>query len=237
MIPASLPLIRAENLGRSYALGNTRVDALRGINLDVEPGEFVTLMGPSGSGKTTLLHLLGCLDTPSAGRYFLDGREVNTLSSPQRAALRGEKLGFVFQSFYLIPGLTALENVALPLLYRPNASSTEAQAHAREALRQLGMADRATHHPAELSGGERQRVAIARALVNRPALLLADEPTGNLDSATGAEVMRLLVELWQSRLTIILVTHDTQVAGYAPRVLWLKDGRLIREEGAREPLA
>jgi putative ABC transport system ATP-binding protein len=231
-----MPLIKTEELTRNYRLGKTEVRALNGVNLSVTQGEFTALMGASGSGKSTLLHLLGCLDAPTSGRYFLDGREVGGLNVRERAVLRGECLGFVFQSFFLIPSLTAVDNVALSLLYRRGARPAAARQQALAALDQVGLAERAAHRPAELSGGERQRVALARALVNHPRLLLADEPTGNLDSASGADVMRMLVDLWQGGLTILLVTHDPGIAARAGRTLWLKDGRIIREERKHEPV-
>jgi putative ABC transport system ATP-binding protein len=185
-------------------------------------------MGPSGCGKSTLLHLLGCLDVPSAGSYFLEGQEVSKMSARERAILRGRRIGFVFQNFFLLPNLSSLENVALPLLYQRDAH--QARQRAAEVLEKLGLTDRARHRPMELSGGERQRVAIARALVNQPAILLADEPTGNLDSATGAEMMAMLVEQWQNGVSILLVTHDSQVAAYAQRVIHMRDGRILSEE-------
>jgi len=222
-----LPLVLAEGLEREYRLGSTRVRALRGVDLSIAPGEFVALMGPSGCGKSTLLQLLGCLDTPTAGRYWLEGREIGALSGDKRATLRNTRLGFVFQNFFLLPNQTAAENVALPLLYQGNLPGIPTRTAA--ALAQVGLSDRAWHRPNQLSGGERQRVAIARALVNRPTLLLADEPTGNLDSATGAEVMTLLKELWRKGLTILLVTHDATVAGYANRTLRMRDGMIIEE--------
>ena len=217
----------AEGLARDYHLGHTTVQALRGVDVRIAAGEFVALMGPSGCGKSTLLSLLGCLDTPSRGTYQLDGRDVSRLGAGERARLRNSRLGFVFQSFFLLPGFSALENVALPLIYQRGRPNTAGSAAA--ALERVGLAERAAHRPNELSGGERQRVAIARALVNQPAILLADEPTGNLDSATGAEVMGLFRELWQGGLTIVLVTHDAQVAAYAQRTLHLRDGRVVRE--------
>jgi len=222
------PLIDAEGLARDYHLGRTTVQALRGVDVRIVAGELVALMGPSGCGKSTLLYLLGCLDTPSRGTYRLEGRDVSHLGAVERARLRNNRLGFVFQSFYLLPGFSALENVALPLIYRRGRPLMDEQA--ADALARVGLASRATHRPNELSGGERQRVAIARALVNQPTLLLADEPTGNLDSATGAEVMGLFRELWQDGLTILLVTHDAQVAAIAQRTLHLRDGRIVREE-------
>jgi putative ABC transport system ATP-binding protein len=228
MTPETQTLIAAEDLRRDYHLGNTTVHALRGVDLRIAAGEFVALMGPSGCGKSTLLYLLGCLDTPSHGTYRLEGRDVSHLGVGERARLRNSRLGFVFQSFYLLPGFSALENVALPLIYRRGRQPVIERAAA--ALERVGLAGRAAHRPNELSGGERQRVTIARALVNQPAILLADEPTGNLDSGTGAEVMALFRELWQAGLTILLVTHDAQVAASAQRSLHLRDGRFVREE-------
>jgi len=227
-------VIRTEGLSRVFMLGVTRVNALQGVSLRIEAGEFVALMGPSGCGKSTLMHLLGCLDVPSEGRYFLEGRDVSTLSAQERSLLRGRRLGFVFQNFYLIPSLNALDNVALPLLYQPGTHARDARHKAMAALDQVGLTERAAHRPMELSGGERQRAAIARALVNHPAVLLADEPTGNLDSATGAELMAMLIRLWQDGLTILVVTHDPNVAAYARRIIVMKDGRIIREETRQE---
>lgn len=230
------PLILAQELARTYVLGKTLVPALRGVNLRVERGEFLALMGPSGSGKSTLMHLLGCLDAPSSGRYVLEGRDVSTLSMGERSMLRGRRLGFVFQSFFLIPSLTAIENVALPLRYQPDIPAQVIQQRAIQALEKVGLEQRAAHRPVELSGGERQRIAIARALVNNPALLLADEPTGNLDSANGAGIMAMLVDLWKAGLTILLVTHDPGIAQYTQRVIWMKDGCIQREERRDELL-
>ena len=224
---SAAPLIAAEGLARDYHLGRTTVHALRGVDVSIMAGEFVALMGPSGCGKSTLLYLLGCLDTPSQGTYRLEGRDVSRLGAAERARLRNGRLGFVFQSFYLLPGFSALENVALPLIYQRGRQSPATRA--ADALARVGLAERAAHRPNELSGGERQRVAIARALVNQPAILLADEPTGNLDTGTGAEVMALLRGLWQGGLTILLVTHDAQVAAAAQRTLHLRDGRVVRE--------
>jgi putative ABC transport system ATP-binding protein len=226
-MPEAPAFIAAEGLARDYHLGRTTVPALRGVEVTIAAGEFVALMGPSGCGKSTLLYLLGCLDTPTRGTYRLEGRDVSRLGMAERARLRNARLGFVFQSFYLLPGFTALENVALPLIYqrgRPNVTE-----RAATALERVGLAARAAHRPNELSGGERQRVAMARALVNQPAILLADEPTGNLDSATGTEVMDLLRELWRGGLTVVLVTHDAQVAAYARRTLHMRDGRIVGE--------
>jgi putative ABC transport system ATP-binding protein len=216
------PVIKVENLTKTYTMGESEVLALRGVSLVVRDGEFVALMGPSGSGKSTLMHLLGCLDRPSAGRYWLDGQDVGGLSRGEQAAVRNEQIGFVFQTFNLLPRLSALENVAMPLTYRGRLKGIREQA--AEALERVGLADRLHHRPTELSGGQRQRVAVARALVTSPALILADEPTGNLDSKTGSDIMALLTELNGEGLTIILVTHDLTVAGYAKRVLQMQDG-------------
>jgi len=224
---STLPIIATENLSRAYPMGTATVQALRAVTLAINAGEFVALMGSSGSGKSTLLHLLGCLETPTAGSYQLEGREVSTLSKDERARLRNERIGFIFQNFNLLPRLSALENVALPLLYRRDAG--EAHHRASQALRRVGLAERAEHRPNALSGGERQRVAIARALVAQPAILLADEPTGNLDSVTGGEIMALLMELSHEGSTILMVTHDAQIAAHAHRCLRLRDGQLVTE--------
>lgn len=221
------PLIETENLSRAYQMGTATVQALREVTLTINTGEFVALMGSSGSGKSTLLHLLGCLETPTAGRYQLEGREVSALSKDERARLRNQRIGFIFQNFNLLPRLSALENVALPLLYRRDSS--KAQQRASQALARVGLAERAQHRPNALSGGERQRVAIARALVAQPAILLADEPTGNLDSVTGAEIMALLGELSREGSTILMVTHDAQIAAHAHRRLHMRDGQLLAE--------
>jgi len=228
------PVIRTEELTRIFTLGKTQVRALQGVSLSIERGDFVALMGASGSGKSTLMHLLGCLDVPTSGSYFLEGRDVSTLPVYQRSLLRGQRLGFVFQNFFLIPSLNALDNVALPLLYQPGSHQRDARQKAMIALDQVGLTGRAAHRPMELSGGERQRVAIARALVNHPAVLLADEPTGNLDSVTGGELMAMLISLWQAGLTILVVTHDPNVAAYARRIVVMKDGRVVREETKHE---
>jgi len=221
-------VIRTENLTRTYTVGNSIVNALRGANIEVLTGEFVALMGPSGSGKSTMMHLLGCLDTPTAGRYLLEERDVSTLSKDERARVRNNRIGFIFQTFNLLPRLNALENVQLPLLYgRPNGDATQ---RASQALERVGLIQRAHHRPNELSGGERQRVAIARALVTDPALILADEPTGNLDSKTGADIMRLLVELCTEGRTILMVTHDANVAAHAGRILHMQDGEIVNGE-------
>ncbi len=221
------PLIEVQNLTKTYPMGEGEVPALRGVSFVVERGEFVALMGPSGSGKSTLMHLLGCLDRPTKGAYWLEGQDVSGLSRQQQAAVRNQQIGFVFQTFNLLPRLNALENVVMPLTYRGRVK--QAQEQAAEALARVGLADRLGHRPAELSGGQRQRVAMARALVTNPALILADEPTGNLDSKTGGDIMTLLTALNREGRTIILVTHDTDVARYARRVLQMQDGMISNQ--------
>jgi putative ABC transport system ATP-binding protein len=214
---------------KRYATGRTEVHALRGVDLVIERGEFVAVMGPSGSGKTTLMEILGCLSRPSEGRYSFDGRDVATIDADGLSRLRGEAIGFVFQSFNLLPRLTAAENVELPLVYR-GVARDERRARALEALERVGLGARAVHRPAELSGGERQRVAIARALINRPALILADEPTGNLDTATGSEIMAMLHRLNGAGHTLVLVTHDPGVGDEARRRVRIRDGRIQADE-------
>jgi putative ABC transport system ATP-binding protein len=222
-------MIEIQGLTRVYPMGETEVHALRRVSLRVEPGEFLALMGPSGSGKSTLMHLLGFLDTPTTGRYWFEGRDVSTLSDRERARLRNTHIGFVFQTFNLLPRLNALENVMLPLLYRGRVE--DVRERAVSTLKRVGLADRVGHRPTEMSGGQQQRVAIARALVTDPSVILADEPTGNLDSATGDDIMRLLVELHDEGRTVLVVTHDAQVAAYAQRTLHMLDGKIVGSEG------
>jgi putative ABC transport system ATP-binding protein len=221
-------VIETRGLTREYAMGEAVVRALRGVDLTIRKGEFVALMGSSGSGKSTLLHILGCLDSPTSGSYKLDGQDVSKLPRREQNLNRNTRLGFIFQNFFLIPSLNAFDNVALPLMYRRGVDDLTDRV--QTALEQVGLTDRSRHRPMELSGGQRQRVAIARALVTQPAILFADEPTGNLDSATGAEVMAILEDLWQQGLTILLVTHDPTVSAHARRVIYMKDGLIVREE-------
>ena len=221
------PLISVRDLVRTYDLGETQVQALRGVTLDVTPGEFVALTGPSGSGKSTFMHLLGCLDRPTSGDYTLDGQNVATMDKRALARVRNASLGFVFQGFNLLPRTTALENVELPLLYAGVRSASERHTRAAEALRAVGLGQRLGHHPNQLSGGQQQRVAIARALVNNPKLLLADEPTGNLDTRTSVEVMGIFQRLNIERgITIILITHEMDIAEYGTRLIRFRDGRI-----------
>jgi putative ABC transport system ATP-binding protein len=220
------PVIELDAITRVYSMGDNAVHALRGVNLTVNAGEMVAIMGTSGSGKSTLLNILGCLDVPTAGRYRLDGTAVETMSRSQLADLRNAKLGFVFQGFNLLARTSALENVELPLLYRRGAPVKDAHRRAAAALERVGLAGRLDHHPSMLSGGQQQRVAIARALVTEPTLLLADEPTGNLDSRTTLEVMALFQELNDQGITIIIVTHEPDVAQYAKRIIEVRDGHI-----------
>jgi putative ABC transport system ATP-binding protein len=220
--------IRTESLGRRYTMGQATIHALRGIDLVVGRGEYVAIMGPSGCGKSTLMNLLGCLDTPDTGRYWLGDRLVSELSDFELARVRNREIGFVFQAFALLPRQTALANVEMPLVYA-GARAVERHRRAREALERVGLADRAGHRPAELSGGQRQRVAIARALVTNPSLLLADEPTGNLDSATGAEILGLFDALHRAGNTLVLVTHERAIAERAGRTIQLRDGLVVSD--------
>ena len=229
------PIIAVDGLTKDYHLGSHTVHALLGVSVTIEPGEFVAVMGPSGSGKSTFMNLLGCLDTPTAGRYVVDGEDVAGLSPDALARIRNAKIGFVFQQFNLLPRTSALENVELPLLYA-GVSARERRARARARLAAVALADRESHQPSQLSGGQQQRVAIARALVNNPAVILADEPTGNLDSRTSVEVLTLLQRLNREGLTIVLVTHEADIAAYAGRILSFKDGRLRADERVAAPL-
>lgn len=221
-------MIYLKNVQKVYPMGEVNVPALRSIDLTIKPGEFVAIMGPSGSGKSTLMHLLGCLDLPSDGIVQLDGHDVTKLDEDTLAQIRGEKIGFVFQTFNLIPTLTALENVELPLFFQ-GVPRAERRARALELLRTVGLEERAHHKPAQLSGGERQRVAIARALANDPQIILADEPTGNLDSESGKTILELLKQCHREGKTIILVTHNPEAAAYAQRIIRIRDGRLVEE--------
>ena len=223
-------VIRAEGLEKAYDLGSVQVQALRGVDLSVQPGELIAIMGASGSGKSTLMNILGCLDAPTAGSYWLDGVRVDQLTRNELADLRNEKLGFVFQGFNLLARTSALDNVELPLLYDRTGRWTDTRALAATALERVGLGDRMDHKPSELSGGQQQRVAIARALVTQPALLLADEPTGNLDSRTSIEIMALFQALNEEGITILLVTHEHDIARYARRVIEMRDGQIVRDE-------
>jgi len=225
-------MISMEGIQKTYRVGDTEVAALRGVSLRIEKGEFVALMGPSGCGKSTLMNIMGCLDTPGAGSYRLDGQEVAGLDDDTLSAIRNQKIGFIFQSFNLLPRATALENVSLPLIYS-DQSGIEARAVA--VLSSVGLAERMDHKPPQLSGGQQQRVAIARALITDPVILLADEPTGNLDTKSGEEILLLFRELHRQGRTIVLVTHDPHIAGHAERVIHLKDGAIIGDV-APEPV-
>ena len=226
------PVIRIRDLTRVYVMGETEVRALDGVSVDVAPGEFLAVMGPSGSGKSTFMNIIGCLDRPTAGSYVLEGVDVSTLGKNERAAIRNDKIGFVFQSFNLLARTSALENVELPLLYsrKHRMSDAEQLEKARVCLGRVGLAERWDHTPAQLSGGQQQRVAIARALVNEPAIMLADEPTGNLDSRTSDEVMGIFQSLNEEGKTVVLITHEPDIAEYARRVVAFRDGRIVSDE-------
>lgn len=228
-------VIHLEQLRKSYYLGKQELPVLKGIGLDINKNEFVALMGPSGSGKSTLMNILGCLDTLTDGRYVLNGKDVSKMNDNELAEIRNQEIGFVFQQFNLLPRLTALENVALPLIYA-GVSKKERTERALEMLEKVNLADRHHHKPNELSGGQIQRVAIARALVNRPSIILADEPTGNLDSKTSVEIMNLITDIHKLGNTVVLVTHEEDIAGYAKRVVRLRDG-LIESDRKREEIA
>ena len=230
-------IILVQEIHKYYELGETRVHALRGASAEIARGEFVTIMGASGSGKSTFMNILGCLDKPSSGRYLLEGVEVSSLSKKELAAIRNHKIGFVFQGFNLLSRTTALENVELPTLYA-RISKAEGERRSREALALVGLGDRVAHFPSQLSGGQQQRVAIARALVNRPSILLADEPTGNLDSRTSVEIMDIFQKLNDEGLTIVLVTHEHDIAQFAKRGIQFRDGKIRRDERIQNrPLA
>ena len=227
--PADYTVIRTDDLWKTYVMGAEEVHALRGVSFEVERGEYLAIMGPSGSGKSTMMNLIGCLDTPTSGQYYLNGKLVSEMDDDELAYIRNKEIGFVFQTFNLLPRAMALHNVELPLIYNgtPRAKRIEM---AKVALAHVDLADRMNHKPNELSGGQRQRVAIARALVNNPSIILADEPTGNLDSATSSEIMRFFDELHRQGNTIILVTHEHDIAEHAHRVLHILDGRINRDE-------
>jgi putative ABC transport system ATP-binding protein len=225
-------VIKTEDLWKSYEMGTEQLHALRGVGIEIGKGEYVAIMGPSGSGKSTLMNLIGCLDTPTRGNYWLAGRLVSQLDDDALAYIRNKEIGFVFQTFNLLPRATALHNVELPMIYN-GTPSAERLERAKQALAQVDLTERMMHKPNELSGGQRQRVAIARALVNNPSILLADEPTGNLDSATGEEIMALFSRLHQSGNTIILVTHEHDIAAHAHREIRLRDGKVEKDERTR----
>ncbi len=226
------PLMALEQVCKWYSVGGELLTVLQDVSFAVYPGEFVSIMGPSGSGKSTLMHILGCLDQPSSGRYFLRGRPVDGLTGDELARVRNREIGFVFQNFHLLPRMTALRNVELPLVYA-GVAREERRRRALARLEEVGLQDRISHFPNELSGGQKQRVAIARALVNEPAILLADEPTGALDTRTGREIMGIFTELHQRGVTIVVITHDPGVASFAQRILHMLDGRLVGEERGR----
>jgi putative ABC transport system ATP-binding protein len=223
-----MALIETTDLWKTYVMGSEEIHALRGVSIQIERGDYVAIMGPSGSGKSTLMNLIGCLDTPTKGSYLLNGKRVSDMNDNELARIRNEEIGFVFQTFNLLPRASALHNVELPLVYA-GVAARDRQERARVALDKVELGSRVTHRPNELSGGQRQRVAIARALVNNPSILLADEPTGNLDSKTGAEIMALFARLHQSGNTIVLVTHEADVAAFAHRTIHLRDGQVERD--------
>lgn len=222
-------MIEVKEMQKTFYMGTIEVQALRGVSFVVEEGEFVAIMGPSGSGKSTLMHLMGCLDYPTAGEYWIEGREISSISDDRLAEIRNQKIGFVFQQFNLLSRTTILQNVEVPLIYRGVGLRRRRQM-AREALERVGLGHRLTHQPNEISGGQKQRVAIARALVNNPAIILADEPTGNLDSVTGGEIMDIFENLNKQGHTIILVTHEEEIAREARRIIELRDGEVLRDE-------
>jgi len=228
-----MALIETRDLWKTYVMGSEEIHALRGVSMEIERGEYVAIMGPSGSGKSTLMNLIGCLDTPTKGSYLLNGKQVGQMNDNELARIRNEEIGFVFQTFNLLPRASALHNVELPLVYAA-VPAKDRQARAKAALDKVELSGRMTHRPNELSGGQRQRVAIARALVNNPSILLADEPTGNLDSKTGNEIMALFAKLHSAGNTIILVTHEADIAAYARRAIHLRDGQI--EKDVQQPV-
>jgi len=232
---ASLPMVSVRDVRKNYPLGETEVHALRGITVSIEGGDFVAIMGASGSGKSTFMNILGCLDRPTSGEYRLEGTDVSQLNKKELARIRNQKIGFVFQGFNLLGRTTALENTELPMLYS-RVSKKERESRAREALTLVGLGDRLDHFPAQMSGGQQQRVAIARALVNKPRILLADEPTGNLDSRTSVEVMEIFQKLNRDGLTIVLVTHEPDIANFTQRQIVFRDGHIKRDEVVARPL-
>lgn len=225
--------IHLENVTKEYSMGDTIVRALAGVNLSIAPGELTAIMGPSGSGKSTLMNILGCLDIPTSGSYRIDGQEVAKLNSDELAATRNKKIGFVFQNFNLLPRMSALQNVALPMVYAGVDKKTRMET-AAQALAMVGLEERKDHRPNELSGGQRQRVAIARSLVNNPAIIMADEPTGNLDTKSGNEIMEIFCNLNSQGRTIILVTHEPEIAAFTHRILHVRDGKIVRDEKGKE---
>jgi putative ABC transport system ATP-binding protein len=227
-----MSIISLQGLKKTYKLGDNTVNALAGVTLDIQQGEFVAITGPSGSGKSTMMHILGCLDRPTEGKYLLNGKDVSALPRDELADIRNKQIGFVFQGFNLLPRTTAVENVEVPLLYtRPVMPAAERRERAMKALAAMGLENRYDHHPNQLSGGQQQRVAIARALVNRPSLILADEPTGNLDTKTSIEVMRILQELREEQgITIVLITHEPDIAAYGTRIIAVRDGKILSDE-------
>jgi putative ABC transport system ATP-binding protein len=225
-----MEMIRIDNLKKEYTVGDIKVRALRGVSFSVERGDFIAVMGPSGSGKSTLMNIIGCLDNPSDGRYLLDGVDVSGMNTNELAEIRNRKIGFVFQSFNLLPKTSALENVELPLLYNRSGHIDDLRGAASKAIERVSLSDRLDHHPSQLSGGQKQRVAIARALVNEPSIILADEPTGNLDSTTSVDIITLFRKLNDQGITVVLVTHEPDIARYAKRIIELRDGTIVRDE-------